>query len=146
MTAGTVRLSNPASSSVAPINSRPLLLGMRYTCSVRITCFRYSRRGMATASICPFTGRTGNVGGPNCPDHAPAQFTIVLAAYFVLVVDTPTARPPETSIEVTSDPDETSTPRWRHALRTAVVSARGSTLASGSKVAMDGGATRSGSF
>src|SRR6516165_11770227 len=85
---------------------------------------------MAKQTIWPFTGRVGTGKGPICPAQAPAQLTTLAARYAVLLVVTPTARPPATSTLTTVVPDEISTPRWWAALSTAAVSARGQTLRS----------------
>src|SRR6478609_11326950 len=130
MVSGSVRLSNPASSTVAPTSKRPSLRGIRYAFGERITCFSNVREGMARHSICPLTGRVGKAQGAICPDHAPAQITTLGARKEVLVVVTPVTRPSERSTALTGSPEEKSTPKFLAALVAADESARGSTLRS----------------
>src|SRR5579871_549302 len=130
MVSGSVRLSNPASSTVAPTSNRPSLRGMRYTFGDRTTCRSKFREGNARQSIWPFTGRVGNAIGAIIPAHAPAQLTTLWAENDVLTVFTPATLLFDWCTPSTASPDEKSTPRFFAVLIAAAVSACGSTLRS----------------
>src|SRR5215469_463424 len=123
MVDGIVRLSNPASSTVAPMRSRPSLRGIRYTFGDRTTCRNKLRDGNPRQSICPFTGRVGNAIGAIIPAHAPAQLTTLWAENDVFTVFTPATRLCDRCTPSTASPDEKSTPRFLAAFIVAAVRA-----------------------
>src|SRR5215471_11837371 len=123
MVEGIVRLSKPASSTVAPTRSRPSLRGIRYTFGDRTTCRSKLREGNARQSICPFTGRVGSAIGAIMPAHAPAQLSTFGAENDVLTVFTPETLLLDWWTAVTGSPDEKSTPRFFGALMAAAVRA-----------------------
>src|SRR5579862_8084648 len=109
MVDGSVRLSKPASSTVAPTSKRPSLRGIKYAFGERITWRISSRFGIARHSIWPLTGRVGKGCGPICPAHAPAQLTTLAARKEVFGVVTPEIWLSERFTAVTGSPEEKST-------------------------------------
>ena len=107
-----MRLSNPASSTVAPTSRRPSLRGIRYACGERITCCNwFARASQGTASVLS-PAESEDVAGPIDPDHAPAQLTTLGARKESSLSSLRKSRRHSIFTSVTGSPEEKCTPRF----------------------------------